>query len=127
MLVPKHTECPQCQAIWTWLEIQEQFCFSCSYNENKPVSVVPDSTAQTITKNAMSFIQETIENKQSDASIDVLEKEDKEELFEENKIISFNTNNMLAYTPNELIDLANWMIESANMIKKKYNSFGQKI
>lgn len=72
----------------------------------------------------MSLVKEEIKHEYLDAEISVLEKT-KGEYFEPYEIIDFNSDSMKTYTPEELIDLGNWLIENANRIKKQYTSTGK--
>ncbi len=72
----------------------------------------------------MSLVKEEIKHEYLDAEISVLEKT-KGETFEPYAIIDFNSDSMRSYTPEELTQLGNWLIENATRIKKQYTSTGK--
>lgn len=72
----------------------------------------------------MSFVKENPKHKELEAELSVLEKE-KGEMFEPYEIIYIEIENMRSYTPDEVIELGNWLIENAKRIKKCYTSTGK--
>ena len=72
----------------------------------------------------MGLVKETIKNKDFAAEIMVIQQE-KGEYVEPYEIISFDTDNMKSYTPDELIKLGEWLISHGRRIKNEYTSSGK--